>query len=413
MQKMLVTIKIRVGLVVTSFLCLSIPWLTLADPALARQFNVVKITEVAEIREPQINNLGQIVWLGAPDDDPTGNHQIFQYTPGGGSGSIRQVTSGRGYMFNLRLNSRGQMVWVEAVGLEWHIYLYAPDPGGGPGTITLLSAGSQNNDNPQINDQGQVVWQGRNYEVYPTDYIFLYNNTFPAVMMGNGWENKYPQINAGGQIVWQGRSDNPDPDTGQRGYEIFFSPDGGATQTDVSADYHYNLNPQINSRGEIIWQKGKKGGGQPYDVYLAQGGVLTPLASGYLWYPYPVIGNNGEATWVGHWLYASGYCFYSQGVITGLGQFLSSSSNPLINALGQVAYIPEIHDGSGLRVCLYDHGKTAILSPANTPVWSPQINDRGAVIWLQTDTPGQAALYLASPVGQGFLPGMLSLLLGY
>lgn len=411
MQKMLITIKMRVVLVVASFLCLSIPWLTLADPAQARHFSVVKIAEAEQLCEPQINNQGQIVWLALPEDAPTVYRQIFQYTPspGGGPGAISQVTSGRGYMTNLRLNNRGQMVWVEYSTTSGDsINLYTPDPGEGPGTITPLSPTHPGvNDNPQINDQGQVVWQGRT-EVYPSDHIFLYNNTFPVVLLGNGRVNYYPQINAGGQIVWQGQSDEPDPVTGVRYDQIFFSPDGGSSTQQLTADGNYNQAPQINRWGEIVWMKIQGGVDHPsYDVYRAQGASITPISTGYTWYPYPKISDTGEIVWVGYEASSAGYCFYSQGVIKGIG---ASVPNPEcnINALGQVAYPtdfwPYIHP-----ICVYNHGDKTFLTSTNSPGVCPRINDRGQVIWLQEDTPGKTALYLASPVGA--LPGVLQLLL--
>ena len=90
-------------------------------------------------RKPQINNNGDVLWVG------DGN--IFLYN---GNTTIQFTNGGS----DPQLNDNGWVVWSRTVSLYPEIFLYNGT------TTTQLTNNYYFDMDPQINNNGEVVWQG-------------------------------------------------------------------------------------------------------------------------------------------------------------------------------------------------------------------------------------------------------------
>ena len=113
---------------------------------------VIKLTDANTISsEPQINNLGQVIWRAWGD--------LYLYD---GTANINLSNSGNLTQVNQHdINNKGQVVWIDGS----KIYMYDGD------SISMLSNNPQGVKDPQINDNGHVVWNGYNGTSWE---IFLY-----------------------------------------------------------------------------------------------------------------------------------------------------------------------------------------------------------------------------------------------
>ncbi len=322
---------------------------------------------------PRINRAGQVVWLehrpeDYPPNDPKTNMAVYLYS----GGSVNKIAPPENGPYKRwednwiapSINSSGVIVWEGTSGVNpnllYNIYRYSN------GSYQSIVAGSSGPDYywcgyPQISNTGQVVYDvktpnaDRNIFSYaPSTQITT--DIAPAI-------NTRAAVNSSGQIAYQRW-----PNSGS-GFSIYLYANGTHTCIAAGSDTTWNVQPQINDRGQIVWMQSiwsETTSQFTITVYLYSAGQITTLAS---YYPgiadaWPRINNRGEVVW----------------------------KNP---------------DG---QIVLYSRGKLYTL-PYFTGS-TPDINDSGTIAWISSDYPDTYLyLMLASPVGCAFSLDPISSLL--
>jgi murein DD-endopeptidase MepM/ murein hydrolase activator NlpD len=181
----------------------------------------------------QINDLGQVVWIGWDGHD----YEIFLYN----DGITRQLTNNDYDDWAPQINNNGWIVWFASDGNDYEIFQY------NDGIVTQFTDNDYDDFSPAINDHGWIVWD-------VGEFFLLYdgNNT---TQIPNNSAGGTPQINNSGWVVWHG---------GDVNNEIFLY-DGNTTIQLTNNDYHDHA-PQINNNGWVVWYSG--GGGVESEIFL-------------------------------------------------------------------------------------------------------------------------------------------------
>ncbi len=223
---------------------------------------------------PQINNDGHVVWNGYNTSDS----KIFLYD----GTHVSQLTGNYGYNQNPQINNNGYVVWEGFEDNSHDIFLY-------DGTNTIqLSDSSYQSVHPQINDAGQVVWEGGK-PGFPNGQIFLFGEKRRIQISDSSYQNQNPQINNNGDVVWEGY-DGSD-------HEIFLY--NGITTIQLTNNSYGEANPQISDNGYVVWQKRN----DLYNsIFFYDGVDVTPITDesyNFVNEIYPQINNRGDIVWNG------------------------------------------------------------------------------------------------------------------
>ena len=266
---------------------------------------------------PKINDNGKVVWWRS--DMGTGYDEIYLYD----GTSVINLSYSRAYDI-----SNSGVVWA-SYGSDSEIYLY--DWTG----VTPITNDSYNDGSPQINNNGQVVWMGGG-QIYQ---IYMYEEGSITNISNNAYSNYSPRINDNGQVVWM---------TGYPDYEIYLY--NGTRVNNISNNSYDNYDPQINNHGKVVWEVDD---GSNYEIYLYDGVNITNISNNPYDDWHPQINDNGYVVWVGF-------------------------------------------NGSTWDIYLYDGIEVTNISNGSYNNWNPpQINNNNYVVWG-----GEGKIYLAIPSSQ-------------
>ena len=182
--------------------------------------------------KPQINNQGLVVWQENDGSDYSG-YEVFLYD----GSTTTQLTDNDVYDGEPQINDNGDVVWVGGVDslsggsdfLGGEIFLYD-----GLQT-TRLTNNNYIDMSPKINNNGHVVWIGRPppYEIFPYEKhyeIFLFDGSTVTQITDNDINDLNPQIDDNDTIVWQGGIILYEP------YEIFYAYSSESDNNDDTDD---------------------------------------------------------------------------------------------------------------------------------------------------------------------------------
>jgi hypothetical protein len=223
-----------------------------------------------------------IVWEGGSGTSPDFFNNIFQYSGGSYQSILSSPASGDYWWYGYpQINNAGRVVYdVKRSNADRNIFSYAPSA-----QITTDPAPVINT-RPAINNSGQIVYQKWDNTWYS---IYLYENgTHTCIAAGsdNTW-NVQPQINDRGEIVWM--QSIWSPTTSQYTINVYLY---SANQITTLASYYPGTAdawPRINNRGEAVW-KSPDG-----HIVLYSGGKLYTLP--YITGTTPDINDSGTIAW--------------------------------------------------------------------------------------------------------------------
>ena len=189
---------------------------------------------------PKLNERGDVVFIG---DDGSYGIDIFMYTAS--TDAVTNISSpgvtGESAWY-LAINNSGDAVWSSNDGIESHIFRYD----GATGTTQQLTVDNGAYDSLQwLSGNGDVAWNSNNN-------IMLYNASTQTVtqLTTDSLYRSNPVIDNVGNIVWQGLDPNG-TDT-----DMFFYDRATGTITNVSNndidDYYF----WSNSHGDFSWSSG-------------------------------------------------------------------------------------------------------------------------------------------------------------
>jgi hypothetical protein len=284
---------------------------------------VTQITDnYTDDRQPDINDLGHIVWHGVSMLNCQANfyglREIFLYA----DGVITQITHNDYDDVVPVINNAGQIAWQGQYynnGLkeegsqalssgDWEIFLYSDK------VITMLTDNDDNDERPVISDEGNVAWQGMAPSncVESVDIIvingynweiFVYSDSVVTRVTNNYFDDKNPYINGVGQVVWMGGGYPNSYYTTQvngMGYEIYlyelrFASKGVQQITDDRRDDYF---PVISERGQIVWMTYDMKRDN-WEIMSYLGGVITRITKSAYHDIYPDVNIDGQIAWMG------------------------------------------------------------------------------------------------------------------
>ena len=324
---------------------------------------------------PQINDNGQVVWMGYDGTD----YQIFLYD----GASTTQITDNSNDDKYPQINDNGQVVWMGYDGTDYQILLYDGS------TTKQITDNSYDDWYPGINANGYVVWQGEGNldpEDLSTDVeIFLYDSTSKSTtqITDNSFSDHSPQINDNGWVVWV-RHDFPEE-------QIFLAKPPTYTEIQITTDdlppeTTSNSSPRINNNGDVAFI-GLVG---TWEVYLYDDDSksitrITDNSSNDLW---PQINDAGNIVWCGrNDNTADDEIFYYNG--TYIEQITDNSYedhyHPQMNNKGHIVWRGQ-EGGTDFEIFFYDGNTiTQITNNSYDDGWQPQINNNGHMVWMADD----------------------------
>jgi hypothetical protein len=208
---------------------------------------------------PQINDNGQVVFLGWPDSSDRLTEEIFLYDSR--TGELTQLTDDYVQDVGPDINDDGVIVWSRGIGPidpdrnepSGEIVVRTPD-----GTITRLTDNAENDFRPRINNIGQIVWfrEGPQACGGRLKDLFWYNGLTVERLTYDGWdqdlENQSPEINDLGDIVWT-KYDFCDPPDGWYFTSKIFMYSGGQTFELSTPEDTFPQLPDLNNIGTVMW----------------------------------------------------------------------------------------------------------------------------------------------------------------
>jgi hypothetical protein len=214
--------------------------------AWAANYTTYLITKNGYGKYPNINDNGEIVWMGEngkiylysngkisivankgkyPDINNNGqityaNGQIYLYQ----NGITKNISNNDRTNYWPFINNNGEVVWYGVLGDSFRIYLYKDNN-------PFIIRDQNGCRNPRLNDLGQIVW--KEFDV-DGEYIFFHNGSNISKIGGPG---SVPDINNDGKIVW-----------GQVGIILY----DNNTPNNIVSDGYW---PRINTTGHIVYEK--------------------------------------------------------------------------------------------------------------------------------------------------------------
>lgn len=318
---------------------------------------------------PQINDRGQIVWKGWG----TESKSLYLFN---GTQTRKIATNASDSYF--QLNNNGQVVWVGEVEKkvkkdeesfpfdipDEEIFLYDLSTG----LTTNISRRPENQDSsPAINDKGQIVWDG---QVKPSRKIFLYDpSKGTATNISNSPDlDVSPQINAKGHVVWHG--------FGDRDKNIYFF--DGTTTTQIA---HGNFGAPFFYNGNVFWRNNYSS--KPEALFLYDPSNNTTLNISDILNinnSSLKIKESGQIAWMTKEFQIYLYDF-SNNTTSNISNNDFQNYSPQVNTAGQVAWNGD--KGKNSVVFLYEGGTTHQLTESTEQNYVPKINNSGQIVWVE------------------------------
>ncbi|MGA1871847.1 MAG: hypothetical protein ACMUJM_25275 [bacterium] len=304
-------------------------------------------------KNPQINEQGQLVWLG--------DNRLFFYD----GIAITQLADHIESHDHFQINDQGQVIWSMsvyegkcvqkgkhkgAIISKEHKFLYDGKTIKSD-SITTLSCSSETSFH--FNDLGHVVWaKGGDPFLFKGDHIIrLRNNN----LIEDNFSACKPQINSQGYVVWSGDG------------EIFLY-DGKRVMQITNNQYH-DKSPKINDYGEIVWC-GYDGG--DWEIFLYNGKRIFQLTDNSQDDLDPQINNQGNLTWT---LKDSKSSLFATKDIKNLYS--------AIRCDGLKTIIEEVDKIVIMEVPIIEADSYTITQITNNSYddFCPRINNRGEIVW--------------------------------
>jgi len=351
-------------------------------------YSITQVTnDVSWKSRPQINDKGEITWLGQAINDYS---QIFLRRSDGSTVKLAvDAYRASGYPV---INARGDVAWTGHT-LDWSqgdVFLYEANSG----LITNVTNSSPGGGigRPDLSDNGEVVWAAWRPD-FGTEIFLRKTNGSVVQLPVNNLLNS-PRINARGDVVWLSRGENYVD-------SLFLYEGATGIITPITAAPHSAFHPQINSKGDIAWES------RDGDIFLYKNStqeviqVTNTVCRDYD----PLISDNGDVFWTGSITDCGEFDIFlrkSEGTVSRL------TNNPYlwygfwdtaINANGDAVFVLWSRAGDGgLRTELYAYrsqlGTVVKVGDLTRPDW-PQINNRGEIVWQGLDAAGGVQVFLA------------------
>jgi hypothetical protein len=260
-----------------------ITWMTLDNISLERKgvfyYDGSIINKISNRGEdPKINDSDNIVWFDYDGQD----NEIFLNN---GSGTI-QLTDNSWNDLGPKISNSGSITWLNWTNQQVMYY--------DGSSITQLTDNATENLDVEINDNGLAVWTSINSSAGKND-IFLYDKQNSIQISNNIGYNQKPQINSSGDVVWYCYNDNTPnhPDNiylfKYQQQEVIRLPQ--LPTSNLNTPFR---NPDINSKGEVVWQGDL---GNWYEIFLFDGTKTVQITDNSNIDMYPKISDNGIITW--------------------------------------------------------------------------------------------------------------------
>jgi hypothetical protein len=226
-------------------------------------------------KEPNVNNLGQIIFLGQPAGNG-GVIDIYSY-----NSTTQQLInfsqsvdfSGVNHnIYESQFNDAGMIVWngSDFANDQWsQIYRHIPGSGG----YNLVSDNINAYERIKINNKGQFIAIRSTYDNYFNNSLMLYDNSSFRVLYQDPSDRANlvidsAQINNNGQVAWCTY-------VGQYSQIFLYS---GGTIKQLTNNTFNSLSPQINDAGMVVWATlGSGPMGITSDIYFYDGSSATML----------------------------------------------------------------------------------------------------------------------------------------
>jgi photosystem II stability/assembly factor-like uncharacterized protein len=211
---------------------------------------------------------------------------------------------------------------------------------------------------PHLSNGGQAVWEA-------SGEILFFDGAATTTITQNTYPNRNPQLNGKGQIIWEG-FDGED-------YEIFLF--DGIEIRQITSNSYDDTNPQINENGEIVWNAFD---GNDWEIFYYDGTNINQLTENDYDDRYPNLNEYGDIVWQGRKDYWQVF-LYQAHTITQLSAFRDNVS-PGINNNGYVVWVNVTDMEDGIVVFDLSDSTSVHFSTLSTDP-DPQINDRGYLVW--------------------------------
>lgn len=319
---------------------------------------------------PQINNAGQVVWVG---QDGAGT-AVYLWS----GGDARKVSTDTTTNRFPHLNDAGQVAWQGGQGNSSGVYLW-------DGTTTRrLGATVGGGLFPEIDSAGQVVWTDGKGPVYLWDGAAVQT-------LASGAYDSQPHITSQGLIVYgppntfggfmPGRLSKPYLQSGSLRFEWPF------------ADYFPGYWTSINNLGQLLWP------GQ-HGLSFWNGSTIAPLSGGAYSAVPPLLNDAGRAVWVT----ANGMNQHGQVHLwTGTEDRLLTPTGddyraPDLNQVGQVVWMGRERPGADWEIYFWNGASVERLTDNSVDDVNPDLNDAGQVVWEERNGAATEILLYTPPV---------------
>jgi len=203
-----------------------------------------KTTPYSSVYGQEVNNRGDVVWMGAYTDD------IVMYNGTNSSVSLLSNTVNPNFDdFHPHLNDSGEAVWLGAVDnvfRNWDIFYYD-----GTSARSITGGNPDEYDQPVLNNSGQIAYIGPDTDPGGLDKeVFLYDiatGTTTQITHDDNWQHSYLSINDYGQIAWVGMAMDLSTDD-----EVFVW--DGSQVIQLTNDDYNAINTSINNLGQVVWE---------------------------------------------------------------------------------------------------------------------------------------------------------------
>ncbi|MGD9635893.1 MAG: hypothetical protein AB7G28_11050 [Pirellulales bacterium] len=234
--------------------------LTFAPNTFAIFSNVRGQLAVGAVADPDINNLGEVIWRFG--DGGSGQNGIESNVKG-----VILLSSGQDpYYDTQRLNNLGEVVATRNGGVQG---VWSNERGYLP-TLGQIARETE------INDIDEVVYQS--YDNIAGESYFRIQSTVRGTVSASDWAT-VPDINNLGEIVWQQS----------------IRPSGNGPHWEIWSNLRGKIGngeqPSINDLGEVVWQFWD---GSDYEIYSSVRGQITSNDEQDEW---PQVNNRGDIVW--------------------------------------------------------------------------------------------------------------------
>lgn len=228
---------------------------------------------------PQINNSGQVVWVGYDASNP--NRHIYSYDETG----VHNVSADSSLWVaeEFETNAHGDIAWSGAA-LDGTRGIFLKE---GLDTTVLPLTLQQHGllQGLHLNDSAKMVWATGPSQSPLGREIFLYDHGTISQLTHNSYEDSQPAMNRDGQVVWANFQDH-----------TILSYDG-STITPVADFTGGNGQPKISDNGFVAWQGNDLSNPTDNKIWVYDGLTSTMLQSGATNDRYHQINANGDVVW--------------------------------------------------------------------------------------------------------------------